>query len=184
MLQIWSVAGPLVGVIAGGVMAGAFGLWAEYRSHVNTRGRAIAELRRAEYFSAIDSVHRVRQCLERFRAAMSGRWQPETDDTSQEAQEMRARDQEGADSFDALTTAIDGLRSTTYKVRAVGSENVVTAIEALDLSVGEYFFSILDEHGFVAARFDEFFEGFKNGTSALLRIMRSDLEIDRVYPRR
>ncbi len=94
---------------------------------------------------------------------------------------MRHRDQEGADSFDALTQAIDGLRNTALKVQAVGSADVVAAIRTLDDSVGAYFVSALDGGVFRAARFNEFFDQFMKAATDLLKLMRIDLEIDRVY---
>lgn len=180
-LQAWSIAGPLVGVIAGGVMAGVFNLWSAHRSHLYSRKRDLADLRRSEYFSAIDSAHRVRQSLERFGTAMSGRWQPDDDDESEEAQEMRDRDQESADSISALSEAIDGLRNTTLKLRAVGSEGVVSAIEALDGGVGDYFAASFEDGVFKAARYNQFFQSFEEGAATLLVSIRTDLEIDRVY---
>lgn len=171
-----------MGVLAGGVMAGIFGLWVEHRSHLNSRSREIAGLRRAEYFSAIDSVHRLRRALERFRAALSGRWQPADDDDSEEAEEMRSRDQEGAASFEALDQAIDDLRNTTLKVRAVGSDGVSAAIDEVDTIVGEYFMSAFEEGPvFKADRFEKFFASYLETCDKLVRLIRVDLEIDRVY---
>jgi hypothetical protein len=176
------VAGPLVGVIAGGILAGAFGLIAERRSHMNARSREVAQLRRVEYFSAIDSVHRLRRALEQFRAALSGRWQPDDDDRSAEAEQMRERDKAGAVSFNRLDAAIDELRNTTLKVRAVGSERVSSAMDALDRTVGAYFMEAFAEiPTFKADRFRVFFDSYTEQSTALVGLMRRDLEIDRIY---
>lgn len=182
LLRVWSVAGPLIGVIAGGVLAGVFNLAIARRNHLNTRAREVAEVRRAQYFSAIDSVHRTQRALEHFRAALSGRWQPNDDDHSPEAEEMRERDRAAAASFGELDAAIDELRNSTLKVRAVGSEAVSAAMSTLDETVGGYFkASFEDGPVFKADRFNVFFEMYHERSTKLIMSMRVDLEIDRVY---
>lgn len=177
----WTTFGPFVGVLVGALLGGVAQIAISRLQHLQTRFRDTAALRRTEYFDAIDVAYQMRVRLQEYAANNSGRWQPEDNDDSAEAQEMRNRDAKSAESVQALMKAADDLGRLALRVSAVGSETVLAAMDDLDASVTAYMAGFISDEMFRAARYNDFRIEYLTKLDVLAARVRADLEIDRVY---
>jgi len=179
--NVWTTYGPFIGVLVGALIGGFAQVVISRLQHLQTRFRDTAALRRTEYFDAIDVAYQMSLRLQDFASNNSGRWQPEDEDHSDAAEEMRDRDTKSAESFYALLHAADELGRLALRVSAVGSEDVRGAMDDLDASVKAYIESSIADGMFKGARYGEFREEYSKKLEVLASRIRTDLEVDRVY---
>jgi gas vesicle protein len=187
-VSIWTWAGPLAGVVVGGLLGGTSQMLVEWRRGKHQRREDLMEVRRTAYFEALDVAEAMREAFDDLRIAMAGRIDEEDASTPEEAEEMRQRDQAGVAAFNQVFANMRAVHRVAIKVSAVGSPRVRAAISQVNAAVDEY----MDELGrqmnsdgiFRGAAAAAFAENYERVSDDLSAAIRADLDIDRIVNER
>jgi hypothetical protein len=183
-VQQWAIWGPLVGILVGGVLGGLVQFAVTWQRNRHADVLAIGEVRRVEYLALLDEAHTLAKALNDLHAAISGRWQPDDEDHSPEAEEMRRRDLEGAEAIERLSNASDELGRLRFRVDTVANPAVSASAKELDDLVSEYIRKQFENGMFRAADAEAFRPAFEEARRTLTSTMRDDLRIDKLYRQR
>ncbi|WP_146238537.1 hypothetical protein [Curtobacterium sp. MCPF17_003] len=177
----WTVVGPLAGALIVALIGAASIQVANWIQHNRERRAKLLEVRREQYFAAIEAADNLRVAVRQYGGHNSGRIDPATAATPEEAAEMVERDELAAAAVDSLADEYRNLNRLATLVEAVGSFGVSQAIREMIERVEAYMEAEANASLFVArdhmsfrAQYDDLFDAF---TLAV----RADLEIDKLF---
>jgi hypothetical protein len=179
-----TVAGVAIGAILTAVLNAIYQLVVASRTHRMAQQREAASMRQSEYFKALDVTHDMEGAISDFGSALSGRYEPDKDDSSPEAEAQTHADEDSARAVDALFEHVGELNRSVLHIEAVGSPKVQKVMQELDSLLSDYMSSQFQEPTefvFLAAPFNEMRESFRALRSKLAKAIRSDLKIDKIY---
>jgi hypothetical protein len=182
--EAWAAVGPIVGVIAGALLAGVFQL---VSAKTQQRGQVVHDLlvfRRTTYLEALDVIERMDRAARQFVNSMSGRTQPDPDDHSDEAEEMRRRDEWAGEAIVELGEAGLDLARVRNRIEAVGAPVVIAAVGASDELVTGYMADLgeqMAEGRFRGKEAGDFGDAFLALKAAVVAAIRSDLAVDKTF---
>jgi len=131
-----------------------------------------------EYLTALDLVVGSRHALQDLRSALSGRYEPREDDHSPEAEDMRRRDQAGADAIMKFMDIDRQLEIAKFHIDATGSQYVSKAVETCRTIVRSYLMKAAtnQEHRFIASDFADMIVAYIKAESALADSIHNELD--------
>ncbi|MEZ7898154.1 MAG: hypothetical protein QMB98_05010 [Flaviflexus sp.] len=184
-----SISGSFFGVYSTAILAllgtligasvGAFTTWWTTKTSLkSSRKTSLLELRREEYFSAIEIVYRMERALLDMAASLSGRRQPGILASRARKKEADASDRAAAAAIEELHNASKELDLEVYRLGAVGSKRVQSQLKGISATVFDYMESSFGDGRFVASRFQEALERYQSLAAEFVEAIRVDLEVD------
>ncbi len=175
---------PIITFIATilGAAIGALTSWLTTRSTVKaSRQDELREIRRTEYFSAIEIAFCISQAFREFAENSSGRKEPGDDATSTERTEAQRRDITSANAVAQLFDAMNKLKLEAYRMKTIGDPSVTSCLYQLSQDVDDYLQVIKgDMPRFISAHYQSFFDIYQKDMDAFLTSIRIDLRFDKL----
>lgn len=186
--SFWELYGTPILTLLGtllGATVGAYTTWRTTKTTlVSTRRDTLLQLRREEYFNAIEIVHRMQRALQDMGAALSGREQPGIFASRSQRRAADESDQEAASAIGRLIEASNDLQLEVYRLASIGNTEVRERLESLSEGVISYMhrgFSMQDRR-FIGKEYKEAMEAYDYGTQLFLAAIRADLQVDESLP--
>lgn len=164
-----------------GATIGALTTWWTTRINLQTsRKISLLDIRREEYFKAMEIVHRMEKALKEMASATEGREEPGILASKSRKKEAKDRDQRSADAVVRLYEAYEELRSEVYRLMAVGSVQVSLGLQTLSDNLLNYLRDAFERPDgmFIAADFNQAMNQYAQDMEAFIREVRQDLNVD------
>lgn len=175
---------PIITFIATilGAAIGALTSWLTTRSTVKaSRQDEIREIRRTEYFNAIEIAFRISQAFRDAAINTGRRNEPGEDATPAERTDAQERDTASANAIERLFDAMDKLKLEAYRMKTIGDPSVTSCLYRLSQDVDDYLQVIKgDMPRFISAHYQSFLDIYHEDMNAFLTSIRDDLYIDKL----
>lgn len=124
-----------------------------------------------QYMNVLELVVRIQHTLQDLGNSISGRYEPEPQDYSAEAKEMRRRDEAGARAIATFASMDRDLESARLKMLACGSADIADAVEKCHLIVTSYFVVAFHEDypRFIASKFNKMLSEYREAETELAK---------------